>query len=165
MTVHALTDKALRELYEHVRKPVLPRGSGPEFYRQSVGQMVRRIGMLVDRDSKGEDISYCLRTVAAIAYLCAERFGRERRVGGHVPYDIAKERKRQNQKWGRSPGSWNVSTSHKINVLVEEVGEVAKALQEFDEYDPESDPRSVYDELIQVAAVCVQWLESMGVKR
>ena len=41
----------------------------------------------------------------------------------------------------------------KLSILLEEVGEVAKALNEKDE-------ENLKEELIQVAAVCMRWLES-----
>lgn len=65
--------------------------------------------------------------------------------------DIVKERNRQDVLWGAdrdlSHGQWLV-------ILVEEVGEVAKAMQE-------GDWKDIRTELIQVAAVCVAWLENI----
>lgn len=51
--------------------------------------------------------------------------------------------------------------SAKLAILVEEVGEVAKALNE-DGVDP-SYSKALRDELVQVATVCAAWLESMGI--
>ena len=45
-----------------------------------------------------------------------------------------------------------IKNNELLTVLVEEVGEVAKALQE---------GTNLEEELIQVAAVCVRWLEEM----
>lgn len=64
---------------------------------------------------------------------------------------IAAERVRQDAKWGQQDHRdlfW-------FPILVEEVGEVAKALIE-------GDKNSAMRELIEVAAVAVQWLEAMG---
>lgn len=65
--------------------------------------------------------------------------------------DVGVERVRQNQKWGlqRHPmGDW-------LKILVEEVGEVAQAMQIGDVSYKESDADDLYEELIQVAAVAV----------
>jgi hypothetical protein len=73
---------------------------------------------------------------------------------------VAAERERQEQKHGRNTcASPSVPNGFKLSVLMEEVGEVAQALQ-----------RGVLDtkgrehlrtELIQVAAVAVAWAESL----
>ena len=75
--------------------------------------------------------------------------------------EIKTERRRQDNKWGsqrrQTDGLW-------LAILSEEVGEVARAILE----DP-SRPREftyiscnpdVHKELIQVAAVCVAWVEA-----
>ncbi len=63
---------------------------------------------------------------------------------------IKEERLRQNEKWGEdrhlSPLLWNA-------ILTEEVGEVAKEVLE--------KCPSLRDELIQVAAVALAWLEDI----
>ena len=63
---------------------------------------------------------------------------------------IRGERLRQDTKWGtdfkgRTDEKW-------LTILAEEFGEVAEAMLRDDDYDIE-------EELIQVAAVCVSWLE------
>ena len=63
---------------------------------------------------------------------------------------IRMERIRQDYKWGTKFGlrldeRW-------LTILVEEVGEVAEAILRDDDED-------IVKELIQVAAVCVSWLE------
>jgi NTP pyrophosphatase (non-canonical NTP hydrolase) len=64
---------------------------------------------------------------------------------------IKEERKRQDKKWGvgyqQSAGTW-------LAILMEEVGEVAKAVLTGDWDNGKK-------ELIQVAAVCVAWLEKL----
>lgn len=65
--------------------------------------------------------------------------------------DVNEERERQNQKWGlqRHPmGDW-------LKILVEEVGEVAQAMQVGDVSYKDSDASDLYKELIQTAAVAV----------
>ena len=61
--------------------------------------------------------------------------------------EIAGERKRQDGKFGVE----TMSDERWLAVLVEEVGEVARAILEGDGLD---------EELVQVAAVCVAWRES-----
>lgn len=70
---------------------------------------------------------------------------------------IEDERCRQDEKWGWTdsdksilPG-WDVHA--KVSVLLEEVGEVAKAVLEHD-WD------NLEEELVQVAAVAIAWLEA-----
>lgn len=74
---------------------------------------------------------------------------------------VESERRRQAELWA-GPHDWGagdcssplVAAPVKLAVLVEEVGEVAKALLEHDDGD-------LRDELVQVAAVAVAWLESL----
>ena len=68
---------------------------------------------------------------------------------------IAKERERQDIKWGQQ----NHENGYWLAILMEEVGEVAKAIVEG------SGPSTVRTELIHVAAVCVSWLECMDRRR
>lgn len=64
---------------------------------------------------------------------------------------IRQERKRQDDKWGPQREHpdllWNA-------ILAEEVGEVSRAILE-------RDRANLRDELVQVAAVAVCWLEAM----
>jgi len=76
-------------------------------------------------------------------------------VTSQVLFDVALERERQNAKWGRIAGEWTIPPSAKLVVLVEEVGEVARAI-----HDCEPDDR-LAAELVQVAAVCVSWAETL----
>jgi NTP pyrophosphatase (non-canonical NTP hydrolase) len=65
--------------------------------------------------------------------------------------DVGNERVFQNQKWGKQRhlmGDW-------LKILVEEVGEVAQAMQIGDVSYKESDSDDLYIELVQVAAVAV----------
>lgn len=66
---------------------------------------------------------------------------------------IELERYRQNKKWRRGQNEWKSHPQRKYLVLAEEVGEVAEALLNIDK-------ENLRDELIQVAAVAVAWLES-----
>lgn len=61
------------------------------------------------------------------------------------------ERDRQEAKWGQQ----NHGDHKWSDILVEEVGEVSKSLNEG---DPEE---HLVEELIQVAAVCVSWVEAI----
>lgn len=72
--------------------------------------------------------------------------------------EIREERKRQHAKWGvqnHSPIEW-------LPILLEEVGEVNKAvLEEYFKYPEAPGDYSLYrEELIQVAAVVVQILQA-----
>ena len=67
-----------------------------------------------------------------------------------IIHAVADERRRQDQKWGRSfPGR---PDSFWLTILMEEVGEMAEAVLEGKEQDIE-------DEAIQVAAVIFAFLE------
>lgn len=77
---------------------------------------------------------------------------------------IVAERHRQIEKWGNDFSISNISgtcanpnmpNGIRLAVLVEEVGEVAMAMND-------SEPvESLRKELIQVAAVCVAWLQGL----
>ena len=67
---------------------------------------------------------------------------------------INAERNRQDEKWGRTTDGWDASHPVKLTVLVEEVGEVGRAILE-------CDIQNLQEELVQTAAVCVAWLESL----
>jgi hypothetical protein len=75
--------------------------------------------------------------------------------------EVCAEREWQALKWS-APHSWgqgdcsspNVATSTKAIVLAEECGEVARAVLDRDD-------AALRTELVQVAAVCVAWLESL----
>lgn len=73
---------------------------------------------------------------------------------------ILLERKRQDLKWGPQ-SHWNTIWN---NILGEEVGEVAKEVntQAFNQKDFKID--HLKNELIQVAAVAVAWLEDIEKK-
>ena len=63
--------------------------------------------------------------------------------------DVLKERERQNEKWGpqhHDHGYW-------LAILVEEVGEVAQAIQQGSVASKDTDADDLYTELIHVAAV------------
>ncbi len=70
---------------------------------------------------------------------------------------VSKERIRQDSKWGRQRhnyGDW-------LKILIEEVGEVAQAMQKDNGWGKESDASDLYAELIQVAAVAVEIAEQV----
>lgn len=60
------------------------------------------------------------------------------------------ERYYQDQKWGIQ----NHEDQKWLTILTEEIGEVAKAILE-------QKPNEVKEELVQVTAVCVAWLEAI----
>lgn len=70
------------------------------------------------------------------------------------------ERARQNAKWIR-PDGWTDNNFVKQAVLTEEVGEVAQECLRLYDDDPRSTEVTLRAELVQVAAVCVSWLEML----
>lgn len=73
---------------------------------------------------------------------------------GDIFRSIKAERQRQDAKWGwPNEGLAGGNLDKKVSILAEEFGEVAHAVLE-------GDTDNLRDELIQVAAVCVAWLES-----
>jgi len=75
--------------------------------------------------------------------------------------DVAAERSRQDLKWGRTWGGWKDPNGLKLAVLLEEVGEVARALLEAPGVVSMPDSDQLRDELVQVAAVAVAWCEML----
>ena len=74
-----------------------------------------------------------------------------------VADDILDERTRQNIKWGKQNHPYTVW----LAILMEEVGEVAQAMQEGFTHHKESDAGDLYNELIQVAAVAAAIAEQV----
>lgn len=75
--------------------------------------------------------------------------------------DIFVERMRQNELWGvqrHSYGDW-------LKILVEEVGEVAQAMQQGFVSQKDTDADDLYTELIHVAAVAVAIAEQVKDKQ
>jgi NTP pyrophosphatase (non-canonical NTP hydrolase) len=73
--------------------------------------------------------------------------------------EVALERVRQDELQKAGKFAWTCATRHvtddcKLKVLVEEIGEVARALCE-------GDRANLREELVQCAAVCVAWCESL----
>jgi NTP pyrophosphatase (non-canonical NTP hydrolase) len=60
---------------------------------------------------------------------------------------------------GKTPRSHSVGDQQSLVILVEEVGEVARAMT----YD-EGDQQKLYDELIQVATMAAAWAERVGIR-
>jgi len=71
--------------------------------------------------------------------------------------NILSERKRQQVKWGDQSGNLNVVWS---TILTEEVGEAAKAVLQLD-FEHGDTREELRNELIQVAAVAVAWVEAL----
>ncbi len=73
---------------------------------------------------------------------------------------IIDERRRQDTLHPKWHGS-----QHGLSVLVEEVGEVARGLYEWNNATRAKDQQkwreNLQSELVQVAAVCVRWLENL----
>ena len=70
--------------------------------------------------------------------------------------DVQAERERQDQKWNDPPDWSNFDDATRFAVLFEETGEVARA---YLEKGPTS--KELRDELVQVAAVAVKWIERL----
>ena len=74
-----------------------------------------------------------------------------------VLVDIDNERIRQDVKWGKQRhdyGTW-------LTILVEEVGEVAQAMQTGKGWGKETDANNLYTELIHVSAVAAAIAEQV----
>ena len=99
--------------------------------------------------------------------------------GVQMPFDkISDERDRQDRSFVEGKFSFNCASRvadgvRKLRVLMEEVGEVAQAVNDIEECSVAPNPcrkhlpklrRHLISELVQVAAVCMAWLESMEVK-
>jgi hypothetical protein len=74
-------------------------------------------------------------------------------------YDLVMERRRQYQLHGH--GALGLVDSRKkrdrkLTILTEEVGEVARAIHD-------GDDKNLRDELVQVAAVAIAWLEAIDI--
>lgn len=82
---------------------------------------------------------------------------REEIVRREVLGRIRDERERQQKKWGDQWKYGATPPEVKLAILVEEVGEVSKEVLEGGEQY-----QSLQVELVQVAAVCVAWLESLS---
>lgn len=71
---------------------------------------------------------------------------------------IDAERERQDQKFPQqldASGAWAISPMAKLAVLAEEFGEAARAVCD-------GTANNLRDELVQIAAVCVRWLEAFS---
>lgn len=68
---------------------------------------------------------------------------------------IIKRRLEQQEKFPEEHDGlkWKESDDRKYVILGEEVGEIARAMLE-------NDPENLFDELIDVAALCFAWMES-----
>ncbi|WP_367897432.1 hypothetical protein AB3N61_09370 [Leptospira sp. WS58.C1] len=76
------------------------------------------------------------------------------------------ERDRQEELLKKGKFQYNAATKGirakaKLPILVEEVGEVAKVINEMSDQGIANDPAELKKELIQIAAVCFAWIESI----
>ena len=122
------------------------------------------VGLLGDiaRDERGG--MPFLMWIGARVFVWLETFGL---AFEEILADVAQERLRQRRlfedhKLNFRVDSRYVSPSRKLRVLVEEIGEVAEAIDEIEAH-PKSPIRRQHliKELVQVAAVTVAWLESL----
>jgi hypothetical protein len=110
--------------------------------------------------------SSLLKQTAAFAMGWADSL----KVKGETAYaSILKERAHQMQLYRDGEilfdcSSPDVDPKRKHRALVEELGEVAEAVDMVDDQDITMRRRHLYKELIQVAAIAVAWLESLEVK-
>lgn len=86
---------------------------------------------------------------------------------GDALADVNRERNRQDDlvRAGRFPAtcaSKKLTDPQKLAVLVEEVGEVARAVLELGKLANDQHGKDLRKELIQVAAVAVAWAESLS---
>lgn len=87
----------------------------------------------------------------------SERIALAGRISRRDPIHSAvdDERRRQDEKWGwPNAGLASDNVYKKVAILAEEMGEVANAVLE-------GDHENLKVELVQVAAVCFAWLESI----
>lgn len=78
-------------------------------------------------------------------------------IRADVLMDIDNERDRQDAMWGEQNHDYPVW----LTILIEEVGEVAQAIQSNKNWGKESDAHDLYKELIQVAAVATAMAEQV----
>lgn len=77
-------------------------------------------------------------------------------VRENIIVEIRGERIRQERKFGATQYEDNTA-GDKLAILVEEVGEIARAMNDNEGAD------SLFDELVQTAAVCVAWAEAVAI--
>ena len=83
-----------------------------------------------------------------------------------IIFFIMQERSRQNELKQRGDFPYTCADtemlqSERLAVLVEEVGEVSRALLNAGQLSNDSSPKELRTELIQCAAICIAWLESL----
>lgn len=114
-------------------------------------------GWLKDRDDRAGQTGIVGAYDAQEAQAIQARLQRRRQA--HVLDDIAAERRSQDQKWGPVEDNLHL-VSNALGVLMEEVGEVAKAQMEDGFLSDE-----LRTELVQVAAVAAAWVELIDLRR
>ena len=139
--------------------------SGNESHDYKLQQIGTGMGLLAN--SYSADITQqTLRSIAAYCFGWLESCG--------IPsasFKVAGERDRQISLRKQFPNRYLVDMasatadeSRKYRVLIEEVGEVAKAIDKLERRNNSHYLDHLCDELAQVAAVAVAWLESLEVK-
>ncbi|WP_205634393.1 MazG-like family protein [Oceanobacillus sp. E9] len=86
-----------------------------------------------------------------------KQFSQELQIRTDVLNDIHSERNRQTYKWGKQVHAYAVW----LTILIEEVGEVAQAIQKGSVASKDTDASDLYTELIQVAAVATAIAEQV----
>lgn len=79
--------------------------------------------------------------------------------------DIFHERQRAHTKHGAQSleyGAWNDPTGRRMRILIEEVGEVAKVLNDAELAGVTPDHAHLYEELIQAAACATAWADAVA---
>jgi len=100
--------------------------------------------------AEGKEVPRELRNILNIA--------RSENLMRKVSRNVMQERFNQIEKWGiqrHSMGDW-------LKILIEEVGEVAQAMQKGFKSEKETDSKDLYKELVQVAAVAQAIAEHVG---
>ena len=85
----------------------------------------------------------------------------------HVLFAVRQERARQEQlcaegRFSHTCASTALTPPQKLAILVEEVGEAARATIEFEGLCSDKHGKNLRSELVQVAAVAVAWAESLA---
>jgi hypothetical protein len=143
------------EVYQWVEKCLQQKGAGDIGWNQYVrlAELTKIVGLAAQAVLQGHSEgrrSHLVGTVATVIAWLEDGDSQEERVKIFTLIDF--ERDHQDKKWGADR---NLPDSMWLNILVEELGEVAGAIM-----DCSQEARR--KELVQVAAVAVAWLEMVG---